>query len=201
MAGYVPATLSIKERTFAMKEIWKDVVGYEGLYQVSNMGNVRSLNWKNCGYTRNLWLKPHNKGYFQVELVKNKKKKTFVVHRLVSVAFIPNPDNLPCVNHKDENKQNNCVDNLEWCDYGYNNRYSMNLHPERYVGIHRKPTPKYGKRKCYPIIQISLNGEIVREWENSRAIFLETGMSDWSISECCRGNRKTAYGYKWQYAS
>ena len=184
-----------------MREIWKDVVGYEGLYQVSNMGNVRSLKWKNCGYTRNLWLKPHNKGYFQVELVKNKKKKTFVVHRLVSVAFIPNPDNLPCVNHKDENKQNNCVDNLEWCDYGYNNRYSMNLHPERYAGIHRKSTPKYGKRKCYPIIQISLNGEIVREWENSRAIFLETGMSDWSISECCRGNRKTAYGYKWQYAS
>lgn len=184
-----------------MEEIWKDIVGYEGLYQVSNIGNVRSLNWKNCGYAKNLWLKPHNKGYYQVELVKNKKKKTFVVHRLVSIAFIPNPENLPCVNHKDENKQNNCVENLEWCDYKYNNRYSMNLHPERYNGLHRKSTPKYGKRKCYSIVQVSLNGEIVREWENSRTIFLETGMSDWSISECCRGNRKTAYGYKWQYAS
>ena len=106
MAGYAPATLSeYLERTFAMEEIWRDVVGYEGLYQVSNKGNVKSLNWKNRGYERNLYLKPHNKGYLQVELAKDGKKKCFVVHRLVAIAFIPNPHKHPQVNHIDENKR------------------------------------------------------------------------------------------------
>lgn len=182
-----------------MDEVWKPIVGYEGLYEVSNLGNVRSLNWHNEGYAKNLWLKPHNKGYFQVELVKEKQRKTFVVHRLVAIAFIPNPFGLPQVNHKDENKRNNCVSNLEWCDCRYNNRYSMSLHPERFKK--KKTTPKYGKRLCLPINQYDKNWNLIKTWQNSRTIFLETGMSDWSISECCRGNRKSAHGYFWRYAS
>ena len=203
MAGYVPAALSKKERYLAMEEVWKDVVGYEGLYQVSNFGNVKSLNWKNTGTQKELWLKPHNRGYYQVELAKDGKKKCFMVHRLVAVAFVSNPNGFPQVNHKDENKRNNCAENLEWCSQSYNTIYSLKRHPERNAknGGHRKGCRFKGANSDKHIIQLTQDGELVKEWICSRDIFLETGMSDWSISECCRGNRKTAYGYKWQYAS
>ena len=175
-----------------MEEIWKDIKNFEGLYQVSNLGNVKSLNWRKTGKPRNLYLKPQNKGYLQVELVKNGERKSFVVHRLVAEAFLPNPLNLPQINHKDEVKTNNSSENLEWCTTNYNVRYSMELHPNR---KHK------GEKYNTPVQQLTLDGNVVKTWRCSRVIFLETGMSDWSISECCRGNRKTAYGYKWQYAS
>lgn len=172
-----------------MEEIWKDIPGYEGLYQVSNLGNVKSLNWRKTGNPRNLWLKPHRKGYLQVELAKNGIKRLFLVHRLVAEVFVPNPFSLPQVNHKDEVKTNNAVENLEWCNASYNAIYSL------------KRSPSKRKRQGKKICQCSMDGELIKTWNDSRTIFLETGMSDWSISECCRGNRKTAYGYKWQYAS
>ena len=101
-----------------MQEIWKDIKGYEGLYQVSNLGNVYSI--KN-----NKLLKLHisHKGYVVVCLYKNNKQHTQQIHRLIAQAFIPNPNNLPCVNHKDENPGNNDFRNLEWCTYKYNNNY------------------------------------------------------------------------------
>lgn len=172
-------------------EIWKPVVGYEGLYEVSNLGNVKSLNWANTKTEKNLYLKKQNKGYLQVELVKNGNKKMITVHRLVAMAFVPNPDGFPQVNHKDEDKKNNRAENLEWCNQKYNVSYSLNLH-ER-------------KRKCKEnvkkVTQYSLDNTLIKEWESSRDIFLKTGMSDWSISECCRGKRKTAYGYLWRYST
>ena len=94
-----------------MEEIWKDVVGYEGLYEVSNFGNVRSL----FRYKKQLRWDVANNRYATVQLFKNKIGKRLLVHRLVAEAFLPNPRNLPVVNHKDENKLNNNVDNLEWC--------------------------------------------------------------------------------------
>ena len=181
-----------------MEEVWKDIAGYEGLYQVSNKGNVKSLNWGNRGYSKNLYLKPHCHGYLQVELANKGKKKMFMVHRLVAMAFIDNPLDLPMINHKDENKENNCVDNLEWCDCSYNVRYS--LHNRKKVA-HRRCFGRVGKNTLKKVAQISANGSVVRIWNNAREVFLTTGMSDWSISECCRGNRKTAYGYCWQYAN
>ena len=100
-----------------MKEIFKEIEGYEGLYEVSNLGNIRSLR-------KNIILKPAlNQGYLQVNLVKDGITKVFLVHRLVAQAFIPNPNNLPLVNHKDYVKDNNNVENLEWCDSKYNNNY------------------------------------------------------------------------------
>lgn len=185
-------------------ETWKPVVGYEGLYEVSDLGNVRSLNWRNKAGARNLYLKPHNRGYYQVELASNGKKKMFMVHRLVAMAFIPNPLSLPQVNHKDENKRNNTVGNLEWCDNKYNAKYSAALHPERAKNRTYSNTRKgttYKRRLTTPIYQCKMDGEIVKKWENSREIFVKTGMSDWSISECCRGNRKKAYGFKWRFAT
>lgn len=112
-----------------MTEIWKDIVGYEGLYQVSNLGNVKRLKGykgRGKGYiVEEHLIKPsiNSNGYQNVVLCKNGKTKTFTMHRLVAIAFLYNSDNLPQVNHKDENKLNNCVDNLEWCDSKYNNNY------------------------------------------------------------------------------
>ena len=98
-------------------EEWKNIIGYEGLYEVSNIGNVRNVR-------RNTLLKlSKNQGYIQVHLYKNGIRTGLKVHRLVAEAFIPNADNLPQVNHKDEDKTNNSVDNLEWCDHKYNVNY------------------------------------------------------------------------------
>ena len=100
------------------KEIWADIVGYEGLYMVSSLGNIKSLK---KGLIRKQ--SDNGNGYKCISLYKNNKSKTFYVHRLVAQAFIPNPNNLPQVNHKDENPSNNCVNNLEWCDSKYNSNY------------------------------------------------------------------------------
>ena len=101
-----------------MKELWKDIKGYEGLYMISSYGRVYSF------YSKDFLTLTENKyGYLQVSLYKNSKKKSFKVHRLVSEAFIPNPDCLSCINHRDEDKTNNKIDNLEWCTYKYNNNY------------------------------------------------------------------------------
>ena len=101
-------------------EIWRDIEGYEGLYQVSNLGRVRSLNYKRTGKVQNMKLGTYPNGYKMVDLKKNNKRKAHLVHRLVAKAFIPNPNQLCEVNHKDEDKANNTVDNLEWCSHIYN---------------------------------------------------------------------------------
>lgn len=182
-------------------EEWRAIEGYEGLYEVSTKGRVKSLNWKNMREEKCLFLKKHNKGYLQVELANGNGKKTFLVHRLVAKAFIENPNGFRMVNHKDENKTNNCVENLEWCSNSYNVLYSIARRKTRTNRVStRKGCRFHGANSEKRIVQTKHNGEVVRVWADSRTIFLETGMSDWSISECCRGNRKTAYGFKWRYA-
>lgn len=185
-----------------MTEIWKDIPGYEGLYQASNRGNIRSLNWRKMNIVRNLYLKPHNKGYFQVELSKDGVKKMITVHRLVAMTFIPNPDNLPAINHKDENKSNNNVSNLEWCTFSYNTSYSSNKHPERYRFINRQKCKRIPYKYNQKIEQIDVsNGETVKIWNDIVTIKYEKNYNSWSISECCNGKRKTAYGFKWRFAN
>lgn len=104
-------------------EEWKPIVCYEEKYQISNYGQVKSLNYRGSGKDKILKLQKDTYGYSKVILYKNGKAKTRMVHRLVAEAFIPNPNNLPQINHKDEDKSNNCVDNLEWCSAKYNNSY------------------------------------------------------------------------------
>ena len=114
------------------KEIWKDIQGYEGIYQVSSHGRVRSLdrivvrpngNGDYFAKGKIIYVVLTKHGYNEVHLHKDNKTKIYKVHRLVAQAFIKNPNNLPCVNHIDENKTNNNVNNLEWCTYKYNNNY------------------------------------------------------------------------------
>lgn len=185
-----------------MTEIWKDIPGYEGLYQASNCGNIRSLNWRNMNIVRNLYLKPHNKGYLQVELAKNGKKKMITVHRLVALTFIPNPDNLPVINHKDENKMNNGVENLEWCTVSYNTSYSKDNHPEKYRVINRQRCRSVPYKHRQKVEQIdATSGAVVKIWADIVTIKNELNYNNWSIIECCNGKRKTAYGFKWRFAN
>ena len=109
-----------------MQELWKDIQGYEGFYQISNFGNVRSLDRiLDCGrHVRGKVLRACGEPYLHIALTKNGVCKNHNIHRLVAQAFIPNPYSLPCINHKDENKHNNNVENLEWCTYEYNNDFS-----------------------------------------------------------------------------
>jgi len=168
-------------------EIWKDIQGYEGLYQVSNLGNVRSLHYRNTNNVKELFLKPHNRGYLQVELHKDGVRKMFTVHRLVAMAFVDGYAEDRDVNHIDENKHNNRASNLEWVSTSQNVLHSI---------THRTP------RTCADsVIQMSLDGRVLRKWNSTVEIRKKLGYSDWSIKQCCRGERKTAYGYRWQYAA
>lgn len=168
-----------------MFEVWKDIVGYEGLYQVSNLGNVRSLNYRGTGLIRNLAPKENNCGRLWVLLC----GKAYLIHRLVAAAFIPNENGYPEINHKDENPKNNTVGNLEWCTGEYNKKYYLMNH----TGGRKKVNTRV-------VNQCDMSGNVLRQWKDSRTIANETGMNQWSITQCCDGSRKNAYGFKWQYA-
>ena len=154
-------------------EEWRDVVGYEGRYQVSNCGRIKSFCKNKSGEI--LKIRDDRNGYKFIILYKNKKPKGFNVHRLVATAFIPNPDNLPEVNHIDECKWNNYIDNLEWCDREYNNNYGTKN--ERNSKSHNK------RIKCVT------TGEI---FESIKKAGEKYNIYRGDISSCCRGKQKSA---------
>lgn len=176
------------------KEYWKPVVGYENLYEVSNLGRIRSFDrWvksKNGSIRicRGRILKPgtDKRGYLYVVLCKNNKQKTYKVHRLVAEAFLPNPDNLPQVNHKDENKQNNNVENLEFCDCKYNINFGTR-------------NEKVSKKLSKAVVQYTLDGTFVREWPSAMDAEREGGFRSECICMCCKGKIKTYKGFIFLY--
>ena len=170
-----------------IKEIWKDKKDYEGHYQVSNCGRVKSIKF---GKERILKLITDKCGYLKVNLYKNNIKKEYFVHRLVAEAFIPNTENLPEVNHKDENKLNNNAENLEWCDREYNCNFGTRN--ERVIA--KNTNGKLSKT----VLQYTLDGEFVGEWPSARECG-RNGFNQGSVSACCRGELKTHKEYIWKY--
>ena len=180
-----------------MKEIWKDVKGYDGKYQVSNLGHVRSMSFAHTRQAKVLKATPTNCGYVKVELYANGKGKVKYVHRLVAQAFIPNPDNKPQVNHIDGNKDNNVASNLEWCSPGENQTHAI-AH-----GL-REPSPMTGRKgklcpTSKPILQYDLEGNFIKRWDSIADANRSFGKGHSNISLCLTGRHKTAYGFKWEY--
>ena len=183
-------------------EIWRPVVGYEGIYEVSNKGRVKSL-IRGKGV-----LKPnrHPNGYMSVELFRGNesKNKRKIIHRLVAMAFIPNPNNLPFVNHKDESRDNNCVENLEWITHRDNLMYGTA--PQRRLAHINYADPKRaeiarinGKAVSKPVDQFTRSGEYIQSFESAKAASIATGTRHSHLLECCMGKYKTSGGYIWKY--
>ncbi len=180
-----------------MEEIWKPVKKWETLYEVSNLGRVRSkdrvvnrnVNGKiiPTKYTGKILSSHLNKGYEYVTLTSYPRKSPLKVHRLVAEAFIPNPNNLPAVNHKDENKENNCVDNLEWCTSKYNNNYGTKKE-------------RLSAKLKHKISQYSLDGNWIRDWDSACDASYALGINRARINGCVLGfkDHKTAGGYIWK---
>ena len=189
-----------------MKEKWKDIEGYEGLYQISSYGRVKSLEHKTLqkniygkggiGYSKHKekilkgWVQ--NTGYLTVAL----KNKKYSVHRLVANAFIPNINNYPIINHKDGNKLNNKVENLEWCTYKHNNSEAIRL------GLNKLKYNSYENRiRAKKINQYDLNNNFIKSYECSTDAQKELKINSRNIRNVCKGKRKTAGGYIWRYAN
>lgn len=166
-------------------QIWKDIEGYKGHYQISNYGNVRSLK-KDAFLMKGGYLK----GYKIISLWKNGTGKMFRVHRLVAAAFIPNPENKPCIDHIDGDRTNNHADNLRWVTAKENsNNYNA---PNTYKG---KKINKGGKA----VLQYDLEGNFIKEWVTTMEIQRQLNYHRSNISNCCNGLVKTAYNYIWRY--
>ena len=183
----------------SMEEVWKPVKGYEGIYEVSSLGRFKSLERDVestfYGRPRTLHLKEkilkqqqHPKGYMLISIGTGEDKVTLKMHRVVAEAFIPNPHNLPEVNHKNEQPDDNRVENLEWCDHAYNNAYGNHGY---------RIAQATGKR----VRQLTRDGQIVDEYYSANEAARRTGISIDGICRCClkRKRYKTAGGYRWEY--
>ena len=167
-----------------MNEVWKPVFGFEGHYEVSNLGRIRSLKRNR---TSGGIIKTHvNKGYEYFHPCKNGKHRNMKVHRAVAEAFIQNPDNKPDVNHKDENPLNNHVDNLEWATKAENINHGT-----------RSERAAQKTRKA--VVQFDVEGNKIQTWPSSLAIERTLGYGASNIRSCCSGTAKSAYGFIWKH--
>ena len=162
-----------------MIEIWRDIKGYEGLYQVSNCGRVRS------SYKGGRILKPNLSfyGYWRVQLWRGGKGRSIYVHRLVAQAFIPNPDGKPQINHINGIKTDNRVENLEWCTNMENQLHAS----------------KTDLKSTVKILQLDRNGNVIKEWPSMVQAAQSVGVSKESIFACCNGLSKTSKNFIWRY--
>ena len=190
-------------------EIWKPVVGYEGLYECSNMGNVRSLNYRRTNTIKNLSLSLSKYGYFQVKLWKNCKGKVLAVHRLVAEAFVPNPNNKPEIDHINTIKTDNTVwfnedgsinydkTNLRWVTKKENMNNPLTIKDLSKIRIGNENA----KSIYRAVLQYTKDGKLIKEWASINSAARELKINKSGIWSCCNGrNRCKSYGgYVWRY--
>ena len=209
------------------EEVWKPIKGYEGLYEISNLGRVKSLNYRGTGKGKILKNIEDRKGYLKVCLTKNGRHKIFRVHRLVAEAFIPNPENKPCVDHINTIKNDNRIENLRWVTNKENNNNPLTK--KKYSKNHRKQNSEESKKKMSeakkgennhmygrigennpkskPVVQIDLNtNEVVNIYFSTSEAERQTGFKQSNISSCCnnkfnRLGNNIYKGYKWMFLS
>lgn len=162
-----------------IEEIWKPVVGFERFYEVSNLGNIKSLR---SGKIRKQ-VPSNQNGYLMIVLCGEDFKRTMTVHRIVAKAFCEQPEGCEFVNHKNENKHDNCAENLEWVTKYYNNTYNGKT-----------------QRCCKPVLQLSENGTVIKKWDSARKAAEALNIQFRNISTVCRGLRPRAGGYRWKFA-
>ena len=191
-------------------EQWKTAVYdgeiYEGLYKVSNLGKILSLNYNHTGKPKLRKPAEDKDGYLKVGLSKNGETKWCLVHRLVAETFLPNPEGKPCINHKIQGKKGKKINmvffnedgtidkertTIEWVTYKENNDY----------GTHNEKISKAmtNGKKSKPVLQFTLDGEFLREWPSTREIERQLGFDSSAVCRCCNGKQKTSYGYIWKY--
>src|SRR5699024_3970009 len=177
------------------EEKWKDIKQLEGRYMISSKGKVWSVYSNRC-----LNVRLDSYGYPGIVLRlggNGSKQLTRPIHRLVAEAFIPNPNKYPCVNHKDEDKTNNHIENLEWCTWRYNVTYGTRIERVKRSTDYNEIAKKISR----PIIQRDKEGKFINKWDSIAACAKQLGFDNSSLSKCCKGKIKTAYGYKWEYAN
>lgn len=167
-------------------ENWKSIKDYEGLYEISDWGNVRSLNYGRTGKTKLLKPVKNINGYLFVRLCKDGKRKYKYVHRLVAEAFLPNPLNLPEVNHKSECPMLNFACVLEYCDKKYNLNYGTR-------------NQRAADSKSIAIEQFDLNSNFIKRWKSATEAERQLGISCGRICDCLKGRQKTSGGFVWKY--
>lgn len=159
-------------------EVWKDISGYEGHYQVSNCGRIKSLKY---GKETIMSEKLNSMGYVDIIFTKSNEQKSIRVHRIVAEAFLDNSQGYPVINHIDGDKKNNHIDNLEWCTYSHNNK-------QAYL---------QGQNKTKPIIQLTLDGVFIKEWNSMKEASEAVGAHSSNIRKCIQQKIKTAGGFLW----
>lgn len=180
-------------------EIWKDVVGYEGLYQTSNLGRIKNYKGKIMA------LFDDGHGYLHLSLYKNGYGKNFKVHRIVASAFIDNPELKKTVNHIDGNKKNNNVENLEWATYSENHKHAYRIGLKVVSDKQRACASITGTRTCdvnrprTPVIAM-LDGKEVKTYKSAHEAERDTKASATVIIRCCKGKAKHSGDYEWRYA-
>ena len=187
-------------------EEWKDIEGYEGLYMVSNLGNVKSLNYRHTGKEKILKAGKNNCGYLYVSLCKENTKKTCTIHRLVAIAFCENSHGYKEVNHISEDKTDNRAENLEWCSRSYNMTYNGRAKKVAEKLRGKKQTKEHIKKrvekKSKPVYGINKVSGLIVEFPSAKEAERTLGINNSHIIACCKGKRyKSAGGFYWHYAS